>query len=57
VGVYSINREGNQTMTAQQYNMILKVLSNSPLYEAHKIEELKNAIKELYNQPCGMSVK
>ena len=47
----------NEHMTAQQYNMIIKVLSNSPLYEAHKIEELKKALKELYNPPCGMSHK
>ena len=44
-------------VTKEQLEMILNIVRHSPMYEAHKIEELKNAIKELYNPPCGMSVK
>ena len=44
-------------VTKEQLEMIIKILNNSPLYEAHVIEELKGAIKLAYNPPCGMSVK
>lgn len=47
----------NEFMTQKQFEMILKVLNSSPVYEAHVIEELKKAFKELYNPPCGMSHK
>jgi hypothetical protein len=47
----------NEYMTQEQLEKILKILSNSPMYEAHVIEELKQALQLAYNPPCGLSTK
>ena len=47
----------NDHITPKQYEMIMKIINSSPLYEAHIIEELKRAFKTAYNPPCGLSHK
>ena len=44
-------------VTKEQLEMILNIVRHSPMYEAHKIDELVQALKTAYNPPCGMSVK
>lgn len=47
----------NEHLTQEQLEKILNIVRNSPMYEAHEIERLVQALKTAYNPPCGLSHK